>query len=108
MSKLLELINLIISAGPRVGEAWDHVELGVEHFQHGVDEFQLAGQVITGREVFKSAAPVALTAEEQKGVDELQAKLDELPRGIRERISNLIAIIKANPELLSILLKFFV
>lgn len=110
MSQLSDLITTLISTGPKLQEAWPHVDRGVTHFREGVAEFQEAAVIIGGRASRDADATVALTEDEQKLADELRGCLygvsGERDVAREGAFTTVMTFLAAHPELVAILLSF--
>lgn len=104
VSDLRDLYDIIISTGPRVPEALEEVVLAVEDGRSMLGHLQSAGAIISGRASSRDIH-AELTADELAMVEELESKLPE-SSGRRGLFSDLFAFLKANPELLQLVLLF--
>lgn len=106
MSKASELFTYLIATGPKLKEAWPHVENGVTHFRDGVEEFQVASSIITGLSEAETRE-VAMSAEEKKLADELNGLLaaDGVSGTEREGFfSDIFAWLAAHPKVAELIL----
>lgn len=96
MSKFMELLNLLLSYGPRIPAIMEQIEHIVSEFQTLID--------LLNPGVFSSAAAVPLTGEEA----DLEAKiLAACPAKatFAGPFQSIFAWIKAHPEVIALLLK---
>ena len=98
MSQLLTLVNLLLSFGPKIPAAMEIVQRVIKDFQDLYDLLQPRRS---------ESAPVALTADEQAGVDKLAAAMGH---GGSERggfLQNIIALLQSHPEWVAALVAIF-
>lgn len=103
---LSEIMDLVLSAGPNIGEALEELQLAVEDGRSMVAHLQQAGLHISGRAATERGEVVALTDAEQAKLAEIEAKAAEHERaGRRGLLSDLFTFVKANPWLAELILK---
>lgn len=101
-----EVLDIIIGAGPRIGEALEEVSLGIQAGKVMVGHFHQAGVIIAGRSARTAEATVELDASEVAKVEQVEVKLAEAGGGRRGLLRDMFAFLKANPEILQFLLLF--
>jgi hypothetical protein len=97
--KFVELLNLILSFGPRIPEIMERV-------QHIIAEIQELVELVHPG-LFAAAAAVELTAEEAALESQILAACPA-NENFAGPFQSLFAFLKAHPELIALLLKFLV
>lgn len=91
--KLLELLNLLLSFGPKLPAILAEVEIIVAAFQRIADQFS------------GGFGASELTGEEAEGVNSVMAAAGRTGEGNSGPLSNIFAWLKANPEIMAAVLK---